>query len=341
MTSFIPPDPLARAERYYGLTLSKQLLTASDEHLTEQTHEDLFEAHLRTNYSYFGGIDKTLSGFFVLSDKDDNYTLADVRDPQGGIYWQDHETREISFLFASLDDYIAYQRELAAQDEWEEYDERQLQARYAPHPTFAPGLHPSTPELADRYQWLVWLLSQMNRFQTDADLVSSGISHFFHFWKTPDHALAIFEQELPLLKQDPHLATYWLLHHLCTANQSALLQALQVCQDIHTPLYQAFAEHLNQFTIHDTLRVLPSFRTRRSNFLFALFYQAEEHGFTPLLQSFQEEQELQLRMHELLSGTNENRQAALRQKSATARSQHRPLARVSAAIQSRNISNLH
>ncbi|HET8841615.1 MAG TPA: hypothetical protein VFN35_09120, partial [Ktedonobacteraceae bacterium] len=268
-----------------GLALSLQLLEASEEHLTDQAVEDLFEAHLRTNYSYFGSIDKTLSGFFVLSDEDGNYTLADMRDPHGGIYWQDHETREISLLFETLEDFVAYQQALAAEEE-DGRDRWQIREQYAPRQTFRPDLHPSTPGLARRYQWLVWLLGQINRFQNDADMVSHGSGYFLHYWQTPASALSTFQKELPLLPKDPHLAIYWLLHHTCTADEKHFLQTLQACQDIDIPLCQAFVDRLKRFSLHDTFEALPSFRIRRSNFLLSLFHQAEGNNFVPLLQAF-------------------------------------------------------
>src|SRR5687767_4066398 len=107
------------ASRFYGMDVSPAVAAAADEHLTESDTEDLVDAHLGINYAYFGAIDKTLSGFVVLDDEGDNYTLIDLRDGNQ-IWWQDHETRELVLKFDRLEDYLAV-REL-------EGDREQLEA---------------------------------------------------------------------------------------------------------------------------------------------------------------------------------------------------------------------
>ena len=87
------------ASRFYGMDVPPDVAAAADEQLTESDHDDLVDAHLAINYAYFGALDKTLSGFVVLDDEGDNYTLFDARDGKQ-IWWQDHETREVSLRFA-------------------------------------------------------------------------------------------------------------------------------------------------------------------------------------------------------------------------------------------------
>src|SRR5262245_4833682 len=53
----------AWATRFYGMTVSKEVAAAANDHLTDSSITDLVDAHLGINEAYFGGIDKTLSGF--------------------------------------------------------------------------------------------------------------------------------------------------------------------------------------------------------------------------------------------------------------------------------------
>ena len=59
---------------------------------------------------YFGAIDKNLSGFFILDDKVDDFTLLDVRDTNQ-IYYQDHEEeRNVDLSFTGLRDYLDWRK---------------------------------------------------------------------------------------------------------------------------------------------------------------------------------------------------------------------------------------
>ena len=103
------------ASRFYGMDVPPQVAAAAREHLTDTASEDLVDAHLGINYAYFGAIDKTLSGFVVLDDEGDNYTLLDLRDGQQ-IWWQDHETREVVLKLDKLDDLAAVRAALEVDD---------------------------------------------------------------------------------------------------------------------------------------------------------------------------------------------------------------------------------
>src|SRR5689334_5657901 len=82
------------ASRFYGLDVSPEVAATVRERLTDRDRDDLVDAHLAINYAYFGALDKTLSGFVILDDAGDNYTLLDLRDG-GQTWWQDHETRAL------------------------------------------------------------------------------------------------------------------------------------------------------------------------------------------------------------------------------------------------------
>lgn len=239
---------MSDASLFYGAAVPARWDDAADEGLTRQEESaDLVQAHLLANYSYFGAIDKTLSGFFVLSDEDDNYYLADLREPggRGQVYFQDHETRELAVEFDSVDDYVRCREELAAADEEEEGDEDEddddddeapaadrdaIRARHqaAPRPS---ALVVPTAQLLARYQWLVWLLAQPLRdradqaMQSDEELTRSAARHFAHVWPDEAQVQAALTRELPLLSGDVHLAIYWLLHAVCTGDDAEIGRA--------------------------------------------------------------------------------------------------------------------
>src|SRR5690606_3571120 len=196
------------ATRFYGTPLSRDVTAATRERLTDPSIDDLVTAHLAINRAYFGGIDKTLSGFVILDDKGDDFTLLDARD-SGQIWWQDHETRDLALRYDGLADYLAVRG--AGADERDSVDrERRVQ-------TVRHQRTVTTPALCARYQWLVWLLAvpheQPGRPVQSTDyLVRSALGVFRDLFPTRDGLDAAFETELGELAGDPHLAIYWLLH---------------------------------------------------------------------------------------------------------------------------------
>src|SRR5689334_20134868 len=94
------------ASRFYGMDVSPGVAAAVQEHLTERDTDDLVDAHLKANFAYFGAIDKTLSGFVILDDEGDNYSLLDLRDGKQ-VWWQDHETRDLVLEYDELSEYVA------------------------------------------------------------------------------------------------------------------------------------------------------------------------------------------------------------------------------------------
>ncbi len=231
------------ATRFYGMTITPQIAAAAHEHLTDHTIADLVDAHLARNYSYFGAIDKTLSGFVVLDDAGDDFTLLDLRDG-GQIWWQDHETREVSLRYDKLGS-----------------------DKPAKKPKGTRSL--ATPALCARYQWLVWLLARPllrdGVLQQATDyLVRGGIGRFRETW--PDRAAleAAFEAELRELANDPHLAIYWLLHAtaLCEDDRRARVVAAVGSGDCE--LVRAFVARLGALPLAGDLPVVPDFRARRA-----------------------------------------------------------------------------
>ena len=225
------------ASRFYGMDVPADVELR--EELTDRAVTDLVDAHLGINESYFGAIDKTLSGFVILDDEDDNYTLWDLRDTQQ-VYWQDHETRDVELRHDSLAGYVA---------QAEAKGPRESRRRIA------------TAELCSRYQWLVWffarpLMQDGVPVQTTDYLVRSAISRFRVLWPTRNVLQRAFEHEAPSLRGDPHLAIYWLLHAVATCDddlRTAVLGALAPAAHVRAAadagqgeLVQAFVARLGR-----------------------------------------------------------------------------------------------
>ncbi|HEY1175796.1 MAG TPA: hypothetical protein VGF17_06535, partial [Phytomonospora sp.] len=175
--------PRGSTDRFYGMPIPPEVAAAATERLTEQGEPDLVTAHLRPNYAYFGAVDKTLAGFVIVDDEGDDYTLVDLRGG-GAVWWQDHETREIHHRLGSIADWLAFQRDKAAD---EDADETELLATYPVGEPPAHGRAVSTVDLAARYQWLVWLLAQPltqhgKAIQNDTDLAGSATGHYVEAW---------------------------------------------------------------------------------------------------------------------------------------------------------------
>ncbi|MEV0032671.1 SMI1/KNR4 family protein [Nocardia sp. NPDC050793] len=262
------------ASRYFGSAVSTRVTDAIDDHLLDHWVGDrghLVDAHLALNYPYFGAIDKSLSGFVILDDEGDDYTLLDLRGT-GRVWWQDHETRELELCFDSFDDWLACQEELgrAEQDDADDRSPRDIRNSFRPHsPTLDEEPTPGSAELAERYQWLMWLLARPllhdgQPMQDAEDLASNAAGHFSHLWD--DGARKDFEAELPLLHRDPHLAIYWLLHTSLLANDADRARVLdEIARAESRPeLLDAFVEVFGALAIDGTLTAVTDFRIRRS-----------------------------------------------------------------------------
>ncbi|MFI9508986.1 hypothetical protein [Nocardia sp. NPDC052566] len=247
------------ASRYFGSAVPTSVTDAIDDCLLDHWVGDrghLVDAHLALNYPYFGAIDKSLSGFVVLDDEGDDYTLLDLRGG-GGVWWQDHETRELMLYFDSLGHWLADRAGEAADFRPE-----------SPAPDEEPT--PSSAELAQRYQWLMWLLARPllhdgQPMQDAEDLAANAAGHFTQLWPDGD-ADFDFEAELPLLHRDPHLAIYWLLHTALLARDADRDRVLdEVARAESRPeLLDAFVEVFGALALDGALDAVADFRIRRS-----------------------------------------------------------------------------
>jgi hypothetical protein len=253
-------------QRFYGRDIPEQVLAVIDEGLTCHDAPDLVAAHLSVNFSYFGAIDKTLSGFVILDDEDDNYTLWDARG-DGSVWWQDHEERQLYHEFASIEDWIEYRSLLA--NGMDEKDARAMMGE-APPAEERPGV-PTTNVILQRFQWLVWLLAQPLRQngiarQNDAQLARSAAGHFRHSWPTDEAAESAFAAEVGLLAADPNLALYWLLHTSLLGYDDQRQQVLAALGEDQSELMRAFVESFGSLGLAGAVDVLPTLATRRARF---------------------------------------------------------------------------
>ena len=267
------------ASRHFGLPVPREVADQIDDHLLGYwTGEggDLVDAHLRINHCYFGAIDKSLSGFVVLDDEGDDYTLLDLRG-RGRVWWQDHETRDLELWFDSLEDWLAFREEAdkAATNEedgrspWEVRDSFRK-----PDADGDDGRSPSSAALAERYQWLMWLLAQPllrdgAPMQSARHLAGNAAGHFLDAWPSVTGQRTALAAEIPLLSDDPHLAVYWLLHTALLgqdAERARVLAAIGAGGD-HNELLGAFTEVFGAMGLDGDLPSVPDFRSRRSTLL--------------------------------------------------------------------------
>ncbi len=244
-------DP-AWGTRFYGMAVPRDVAAAVDEGLTDRSITDLVDAHLAINYSYFGAIDKTLAGFVILDSTGDDYTLYDLRDGNQ-VWWQDHETREVSLRHDKL-------------------------GSTAQAKTPRAERVPSTPALDERYQWLVWILARPlihdgAATQSPDELVRGGIGRFRRIWPDRAHHDAAFEVELPRLAKDPHLAIYWLLHTTMLSDDAGRARVVEAIGRGGPELVRAFVDRFGALPRAGDLPVVPEFRVRRA---LALTYGAFE-----------------------------------------------------------------
>src|SRR5437899_253268 len=214
--------------RFYGMAVPQEVAAGATESLIDTSVEDLVDAHLGINYSYFGAIDKTLSGFVITDDEGDNYTLLDLRDT-GQIWWQDHETRDVE--------------------------------------PRSKGAKPSrkvisTPDLLGRYQWLVWQLARPMEqngkpIQTVDELVRNGIGRLRHVFPRRDAYEKTFAAELPALASDPHLAIYWLLHSTALAEDDKRAKVVAAIGATNNELVRAFVDRFGALPASGDVAIVP------------------------------------------------------------------------------------
>ncbi|MDC0718055.1 WGR domain-containing protein [Nannocystis bainbridge] len=266
-------DAVLAAQRFYALPVDAEAFAASEEGLTLQTGDDLVAAHFERNFGYFGAIDKTLSGFYVLDDEGDNYYLADLRD-SGQVWWQDHETREVSLAFASVEDYAGYREARAAASDDEDADDDEIADRFRPRKLKSTGeRRPSTAKLLERYQWLVWLFARSHELrgqilEQDADLVNRAYGHLRGTFATRAAEAKAFAAERGRLADDPHLGIYWLLHTSVLADHARRDEVVAALDGSEHPLVHAFVAAFGALAHDGDVPAAPGFRVRRSRLLF-------------------------------------------------------------------------
>ncbi|SUD48187.1 Uncharacterised protein [Nocardia otitidiscaviarum] len=268
-------DPHPSATRYFGLPVPARVAAAVDERLLDYWVGDrgpLVDAHLARNHPYFGAIDKSLSGFVIIDDEGDDYTLLDLRG-DGRVWWQDHETRELALCFDSFDVWLAYRDELerAAADDTDERSKYDIRESFLP--ASAPDVSEPTPtsaELAERYQWLMWLLARPllhdgQPMQSAEALAASAAGHYADRWSGTD-VDKVFELELPLLHGDPHLALYWLLHTALLARDADRARVLdEIARAADRPeLLDAFVAVFGRLPLDGDVPAVDDFRIRRA-----------------------------------------------------------------------------
>ncbi|MFN8437404.1 MAG: hypothetical protein U0V72_07135 [Cytophagales bacterium] len=206
-------------KRFYGLAIPDLVLDVVEEGLTDLETNDLFTAHLARNRAYFGAIDKTLSGFVVLSDSGDDFFLLDVRD-SGWVYWQDHEERRFTPCFRSLREYLDFHKTQNTCSESFHDLLPSLKVNDLPQSNKSV----STADLAVRYQWAVWFWGQtsdkIKGKTTESHWLGVAVDWFLHTTNGVADAKVMYKAESEFLKHDAHLAVWWLLVAVVVADQS-------------------------------------------------------------------------------------------------------------------------
>ncbi|MEM9067258.1 MAG: SMI1/KNR4 family protein [Myxococcota bacterium] len=276
-------------KRFYGVAVPRSATKACRENLTTQDETDLVTAHLKPNYAYFGAIDKTLAGFCILDDEGDDYHLLDLREPKGKVWFQDHETRETWVRFATVEDWVEFEEELAKARRTDD-DVDDLYAQYRPKKSKAkPATQPTSAELLARYQWLVQFFAQPLKGVKRAprDYAESAAEIYYGYWKSHRRANTAFKKETKLLANDPHLAIYWLLHFTLVGDDARRAEVVGAVKSTKTPLVKAFVDTFGELGLRGTLKVLKDFTARRSFFAYILAFQEKTVRLADVLRAFQ------------------------------------------------------
>jgi hypothetical protein len=267
-----PASPeIMAARRFYALPIDGEAYAASEEGLTDRSGDDLVAAHLGRNFGYFGAIDKTLSGFYVLDDEGDNYYLADLRD-SGQVWWQDHETREVSLRFDSVEDFAAYRD--ARREASDEDDDDDIAARFRPRKLKSTSeRRPTTAALLERYQWLMWLFARAHELRgqvidSDEDMARRAYGHLRAAFDDRAAEARAFAAERGRLADDPHLGIYWLLHTSVLADHARRDEVVAALASSEHPLVHAFVAGFAALAHDGDVPAAPGFRARRSLLLF-------------------------------------------------------------------------
>lgn len=278
--------------RFYGVEVPPLADELCRETLTYATAAgmDLVDAHLKSNFAYFGSLDKTLSGFYILDNEGDDYTLLDLRETKGQVYFLDHEELDLALKFDALEAYAKWRvdvdRARARTEKTEEDEDAGTVA--LPRPPKSRGKkRPETAKLWGRYRWLVWLLAQPGQID-DEEAISTAIEimtstcggDFARFGKA-------YETEKKQLAQDPFVAIYWLLHFACTGQDEEREEVAGLVKASRNELVRAFADTFGAMGTDAELGVLKAFRKRRSRLVFELAPKIGKNPFRLALKAFE------------------------------------------------------
>lgn len=269
------PDPA----RFYGASIPKQALALRDEDLTYalDTKLSLVDAHLSPNDGYFGALDKTLSGLFILDDTGDDYTVLDLREAKGHVYYLGHDEISLTPHWKSLADYAKWR---AAQSKDEP---RTLPRAFEAKPKRSPD----TRRLWLRMRWLSWLFSQ--RTPSDDEEVVATALETLRLRCQDDYGKyrKAFTEEKKGFARDPHVAIFWLLTFTCLGLDAERTEVIDAVAKVKHPLLRAFVDVFGAMGSDAELKVLPAFRKRRAAVVFALAEKLWRPAFELYAKSFE------------------------------------------------------
>jgi hypothetical protein len=275
------------SSRFYGIAVppAAEKLCREDLTFARTKKSDLVEAHLLSNFAYFGSIDKTLSGFYILDNEGDDYTLFDLREKNGQVYFLDHDEMILSVRFDSLAAYAKWRTAADKANSSDDSDDIVVPLPKEPKPR--ASREPKTSKLWGRYRWLVWLLAQPKQID-DEEAISTAIAKFESLCGGDFNKFgAAFERERESLVRDPHLAIYWLLHFTCIGDDASRDQVVEAVKKSKNELLRAFVSTFGLMESFGMLSALAAFRRRRSRVVFELAPKLVKNPFQLYLKSFQ------------------------------------------------------
>ena len=228
-------EALQKLSEYYGLPLRGLIagLPIDEEHTTLGA-SNIFIRHIKDD-QYFGGIEKTLAGFLILTNAEDDYYLYDAREPdgKGQIWFQDHgESAALTLACDTQEQYTEgyYKCENGEEYEGEElthYDLIQMLCSTYKPKRKKSRLAVSSKELFDRYFWVRQFLKG-NYPETP----------YGDYWINPKDVADKFKNESVFLKNDPHLSIYWLFHFTIMEEDNKIAEIITTIKETPVKLLQ-------------------------------------------------------------------------------------------------------
>lgn len=293
--------PSARST-FYGLPVPALAEKLTIERLTygakRPSGMTLVEAHLRSNFAYFGSLDKTLSGFYVLDDAGDDYTLLDLREPKGQVWFLDHDELNLTARFDSLDAYKRWRDDVARVEAAARKSDDDAELPAVPRSVKERTTRsPTTAELWLRYRWLVWLFAQPGQV-SEGEAVSTAVDTVKRH--TRSEYEKAFRREVRRLADDPHLAIYWLLHFSVLGEHALRDEVMKAIATSKNPLVGDFVAIFGCLEPEGGLKVLKTFRDRRASLVFEVASELSRDVFSSTLTAFRIDPTHGLRMAQAL-----------------------------------------